>query len=974
MSGLGEAALAASGAGNGAVTGHGSRVIELRVHGVSGTPPEAMLEDPFPRQVAGDDVGRFFRKAEPIGVEGFPDRDVEAYHWGRFTSGSPTRALWLLLLPFAVVNLARFALLLPTRETDAGKAADERRWRHKTADALLRLIGLVLTLAMVVTVCYVAWEIVARQCVGEKCAGQSNGMAWFGGRSPGTRVLVAAIAPAAVLALVWSFGRSPALVEPPGPRTKAWAGNGRVGDPAFWHGAASAPAQRAAHVWASCAVIGVLALATVGNPDNVLAQTPGWADAVYLLLATLCGVGLGTALEFVIQDRKPAKVEPDPRGKDTVHIHRGHAVARWVMAGVAASCVVFAWRAIDTTAPRQTGRNELFAGTAGLVGTAAGFLLVLLLLLTVDMAFRIEDSRRLCRGGHTQDDPEVPPAFRPYWRGMGSWMLAALAVTLSFGFSTATVFWVAGLLGNPVAPAAVVESPGGGIGASIEIAAGYWTAASVWGGLVVVAAASVLPTAAWLLRRRPLLVSLLVAAAGALFVLGVTLADDGADLISSSAEWFVPGGVLLLVATLLVVVPDRGGGFLGLVDDDYVPEHPEAAAGARVLRHWRVAMARYRYHHAIGLLAGLGGLATICWAFLSLWELLFADPDPLPSSWSGPLNLLTSVGVGAASAIAGSLVVLGVATWRNPKLRTTVGILWDMVSFWPRVAHPLCPLPYGGRAVRAVAKRASELANDDLSEGRDGRAPYDTIVLSGHSQGSVIVEAACAVLSEEAREDSGPWIASERAAATIRKTCLVTYGSQIQFIYARLFPSYFGYALQREMYGVTLATRWRNIYRWTDPLGGPVLSWPHIERHSAPHERYGPAVLQWNTMGCTDDCEGHGAERVDGPEVDGVCYRRWNIGPDIRLRDPGLVTDNAFAPRLPPLGHSGYPSDRGFDVIVATLATEVDRLLPECAGQPPQQSGESGEQPGQQRSGAPSGSPTPPAQGRPGARPAARVD
>jgi hypothetical protein len=279
--------------GAGADTGQADpRVIELRVHGVSGTPPEAMLDEPFPRQVAGDDVGRFFRRSEPIRVDGFPDRDVEAYHWGRFTSGSPTRALWLLLLPFAVVNLARFALLLPATEVEAGKAVAERRWKHRTADALLRLIGLVLTLAMVVTVCYVAWEVVARQCSGEKCAGQSNGMAWFGARSGGTRVLVAAVLPAAVLALVWSFGRSPALVEPPGPRTQAWVGNGRVGDPAFWHGAASAPAQRAAHVWASCAVIGVLALTTVGNPDDVLAQTPGWADKVYLALAALCGLGL----------------------------------------------------------------------------------------------------------------------------------------------------------------------------------------------------------------------------------------------------------------------------------------------------------------------------------------------------------------------------------------------------------------------------------------------------------------------------------------------------------------------------------------------------------------------------------------------------------------------------------------------------------------------------------------------------------
>ena len=915
------------------------RVVELRVHGVSGTPPEAMLDEPFPRQVAGDDVGRFFRRSAPVRVDGFPDRDVEAYHWGRFTAGSPSRALWLLLLPFAVVNLARFALLLPAREVDADRAVDERRWKHRTADALLRLIGLVLTLAMVVTVCYLAWEVVARQCSGDRCAGQPNGMAWFGGRSPGTRVLVAAVLPAAVLALVWSFGRSPALVEPPGPRTRVWAGNGRVGDPAFWHGAASAPAQRAAHVWASCAVIGVLALATVGNPDDVLARTPPWADRLYLLLAALCGVGLGVALEVVVQDRKPATVEPDPHGKDTVRIHPLHSFGRWAMAVVAAGCVLFAWRAIDTTVPRQPGRNELFAGAAGLVGTAAGCLLVVLFLLTLDMAVRVKDSRRLCRGGGTQDDPAVPPAFRPYWRGMGGWMLAALAVTLGFGFSTATVFWAAGLLGNPVAPAAILEAPGrAGTGAPIEIAAGYWTAASVWGGLVVVAVASALPTAAWLLRRRPLLVTALVAAAGGLLVVAVVRANDGEDLVSSSAEWFVAGGVLLAVATLLVVVPDKGGGLLGLVGSDYEPERPEAAAEARVLRQWRVAMARYRYHHAIGLIAGLGGLATILWAALSLWELLFADADPLPSSWNGPLNVLTSIGVAAASAVAGSLLVLGVATWRNPRMRTTVGILWDMVSFWPRVAHPLCPLPYGGRAVRAVAKRASELANEDLSEDDQGRrAPYESIVLSGHSQGSVIVEAACAVLKEEAsRQPSGRWIPSRRAEETIGKISLVTYGSQIQFIYARLFPSYFGYALQREMFGGTLGTRWRNLYRWTDPLGGPVLSWPHVAGRASAHDRYGPAVLRWNTMACTEQCEGHPAVRVDGPEVDGVCYRRWTIGPDVRLRDPGLVTDSAFAARLPARGHSGYPSDRGFDVIVATLAGQVEPYVPECARpQPP---------------------------------------
>jgi len=279
-------------------------------------------------------------------------------------------------------------------------------------------------------------------------------------------------------------------------------------------------------------------------------------------------------------------------------------------------------------------------------------------------------------------------------------------------------------------------------------------------------------------------------------------------------------------------------------------------------------------------------------------------------------------------------------------MRSTVGILWDLVSFWPRVAHPLCPLPYGGRAVRAVARRTSELANDNLSEDEQGKTvrPYGTVVVSGHSQGTVIAEAACAVLGEMASGDptSDPWLLPDKAHQALRKTCLVTYGSQLQFIYARLFPSYFGFALQQEMFQRVLDTRWRSLYRWTDPLGGPVLSWPYRDGKVPAPNRYGPTVELWSTMTCRDStCEGHAPVGVNAPEFRGLKYRRWSIGPDIRLRDPGLVADSAFAARLPPRGHSGYPGDPGFDAVVASLAAGSDPLPP-CSpptGDVPEQRG-----------------------------------
>ncbi len=57
--------------------------VELRVHGVSGSPPESMLLSAHVVQVGGDEKSRFFRRATPQGLELPPDRGriLEAYHW-----------------------------------------------------------------------------------------------------------------------------------------------------------------------------------------------------------------------------------------------------------------------------------------------------------------------------------------------------------------------------------------------------------------------------------------------------------------------------------------------------------------------------------------------------------------------------------------------------------------------------------------------------------------------------------------------------------------------------------------------------------------------------------------------------------------------------------------------------------------------------------------------------------------------------
>ena len=86
--------------------------VELRIHGVSGTPPESMLESAHVVQVAGNAWGRFFRPADALGneVQDDPDRTLEGYHWGKYTSGSSLKGLWLILIPFGLVNAAAFMI------------------------------------------------------------------------------------------------------------------------------------------------------------------------------------------------------------------------------------------------------------------------------------------------------------------------------------------------------------------------------------------------------------------------------------------------------------------------------------------------------------------------------------------------------------------------------------------------------------------------------------------------------------------------------------------------------------------------------------------------------------------------------------------------------------------------------------------------------------------------------------------------
>ena len=187
-------------------------IVELRVHGVHGTSPGTMLGlgDSEVGQVAGDKLTGIYRPRKGVDL---PYRDlegtsvsVEAYSWGALTSGIQgffgwvKRALWLLLLPFAMANLAYWARLELARPT--GQA----RWGARA----VRVSALLLTVFMVLTPCVIAIDMVAWQCYRRGVPGCVRMPEWLDFLATWTspqRLAAASLVPMLVVAILWLLSK-----------------------------------------------------------------------------------------------------------------------------------------------------------------------------------------------------------------------------------------------------------------------------------------------------------------------------------------------------------------------------------------------------------------------------------------------------------------------------------------------------------------------------------------------------------------------------------------------------------------------------------------------------------------------------------------------------------------------------------------------------------------------------------------------
>jgi hypothetical protein len=779
--------------------------VELRIHGVSGTPPESMLESAHVVQVAGNAWGRFFRPADTLGneVQDDPDRTLEGYHWGKYTSGSSLKGLWLILIPFGLVNAAAFMIPDPGRDR-------RNRQLHAVALGLIRALGVGLTCTFALSAGLILVDLVGYSW--------ASGVPWL--RALGVHWTLAGglFLSAVVIFVLHRLGDQNRFAEfdpaPPGSLAAAAAPRGMLRR-TFFTETVAAPVLGRLHLatgYSVVALTGALTWQTIADrtPDTRGGglQTIVWAGSLILLAFT-------STLVMWLGD-------PEQAISGTTD-YAWHVVlpnlSRWLVivsgGAVLASCGLLA-----STRPRALALGSTLT-------------ILPLFVVCVWLGRRTVGSR----------SSTTPPPFRGYARGLAAWAAASTGLFIGVGFCAAFDLGVAKLVGRPAQTDLV------------------YRIAYAWGLTVCLLLVIALVALPWWGRQRGGNIP------------GVGRAYERVDTSTGLSDR-LPGGW------------DR------------------SVAGA-------IATAQGKLHVAAPVIVfAVAGtvMSAITWMEMFHWH------TPWPVAWMSHgiatntsglaphqargFVVLYNIGTFALIGAAGMLFWLGRRALRTEQTRRGANVVWDVISFWPHSVHPFVPPSYAQFAVHDLRRRIRfHLGLPQVPDHPD-TAPREAvpddaprIVVSAHSQGSLIAFATMLWLGENER----------------RKIALVTYGSQLQVAFPRGFPAYVDVALIEKV-REAIGDRWINLYRETDPIAGPVLSW---DREPLPAA---PALPTSRRIGSTDPAQDLLVGRTG----------RRESGDDWRVLDPPPVDASLQTTTLTHLSkHSGYPGSHDYRDAVGQL---LDRL------------------------------------------------
>ncbi|CUR60653.1 membrane hypothetical protein [metagenome] len=903
--------------------------LELRIHGVHGTSPESMLGTSKPDQVAGDGLTGVFRSKDPLPLRRpRPEVAVEAYSWGALTSGVKgvlgwvQRALWMLLLPFALINLAYWARLHAGEDSLKGQ-------RGATA---IRWAAVLLTMLFVLTSCVIAMDLVGWQCYrgGTKSCEVLPGVLDFMMRlAPSQRMALTSLAPLAVVGILWSLSRQSLsryeetkdTEAPRQVKAAAPAPEQLLRQQKFWTGSVRTGRLQRLHVAAGIAVVVAYSGFQVDDlSDQRWAGWSWWAAAALLVVifASLWG-------------SHPADVEHPGDGTNLSPDGLWWKLDRIVLgAALLLAAADVGWLFGDPLASGgwpQTqgwyGQSSWFVGVfvaltvlnttvfvAGRMRTVPAVVTIVLFAASaVTIAIMSTDPTRAAKGGEdgltefrhrlaTWLDERgmasvwwglaVAAIYFVYlyqwhrrqgkqhashaWSGGGAAVLLGASAWVALLFTTATVTASAEYLNGPEQSVADLSSTYPAVSGYLE--SGFDRTIDVGDDVVLVdAVVKVRPGSDPVLLQGRI-------RSKAPTVEGISLPahrDALPDSTLRSAELTLDGTeVVLIDSCLYYPTPKRDTPTLCVPESDtYAPrvvlDVPEqriiveseagqvrldaaeatqatlvipqvliwtpiaqlvwlAGAVLVVLLCYRQLRRRLRTalrtqvkwdarvpldskravlgkrlnaafaHRAERIVELLGGLTVAVVLVLLVLTSSGEAPAALVerSNWGWLANIarpLATLSLYAVLGLSAGLVMLGSYFRRSESTRKAVGVIWDLTTFWPRAVHPLAPPCYAERVVPEITTRIRWALR------QSGRS---IVVVSGHSQGSLIAAATLIRLKDE----------------ELDRVRFITYGSQIRALYGRVFPRAFG----EDVVG----------YRKTPRAPRFKETFPDLARHSTP--------------------------------------------------------------------------------------------------------------------------------------------
>jgi len=655
-------------------------IVEIRVHCVSGTAPESLLDTPHVVQVGGDGLGRIFRPAdefdkpiEPDGPDAQTRHILEGYHWGRMTSGGWSKAIWALLFPFALANVAFW--MLP----NGALAQPSGRRLLSICRGLMRLSAYGLSSLLMAQAAIGAYDLIANQCHSTKntCLGTVSHLGWFWDH-PMTRSLLVTVGLMLGVYLInristttWHAAQS--QDEPAPDELK----HSSVAGPDFYTGDPDVPALRALHVTCSFTTATIVALGGAHRPAS------GWPVLVWVAAWVLWLTGAVAAALLA-----------DPTHPTADRIHQLTLQVAVKAVRPASALMLLAAGAFGPLSHRRLAVLDAQGHPKSLTGTGdfVGGIMVAMSWLTAIVALMLIVPAVQTRRAREHDERWATP--RPFTPWAGGWFAApvlALGSIFGAGLGLGLSYTASGCLQGSCVPKSGSLNHG-----YLKLPEFYDSLTEMWGIAAIVL----------------VIVLLVLAIRGIARVIAAGVASE-----SVYAPGYLLQGAATRVARMAVAAnwqTARTRLNAGRVVTTLAVSMSAAGALALEALWLRTDGQTERPVPSwLGHLVDMPGLRQLA-------RTLHLETPRV-------FKALGLIGVYGVDLLALGLLYAVYNAARRPNSARQLGIVWDLASYWPRAAHPYVPPCYAQKVVPELVARVKSYTDAG-----------HRVVLCGHSQGTLL--------------------------------------------------------------------------------------------------------------------------------------------------------------------------------------------------------------------------------------------